>query len=174
MKLHFGSFKLFPVQKLIFGHFWNCKKMEFGQNNFSWNWFIWFHEFFLAWIFKNFLALLIFGYDESCYILMFSGFFFHIGMAAVRYSLDENIKKLYKEGMNRKTNTTQFTMGLACCITGMLGYIYKWAGPTVGQKIKKGPGQKNSWNQINRFHEIYFDPIPSFGVSKIAKNQFWN
>ena len=25
----FGSF--FPVPKLIFGHFWNCKKMEFGQ-----------------------------------------------------------------------------------------------------------------------------------------------
>ena len=29
------SFKnFFPVQKLIFGHFWNCKKKEFGQKNF--------------------------------------------------------------------------------------------------------------------------------------------
>ena len=26
--------KFFPVQKLIFGHFWNCKKMEFGQKIF--------------------------------------------------------------------------------------------------------------------------------------------
>ena len=42
----------FPVQKLIFGHFWNC--------NFSSNWFIWLHDFFLAWTFFNFLAHCVF------------------------------------------------------------------------------------------------------------------
>ena len=36
----------FPVQKLIFGHFWNCKKWNLGKQIFSWNWFIWFYEFF--------------------------------------------------------------------------------------------------------------------------------
>ena len=30
---------VFPVQKLIFGHFWNSKKWNLV------NWFIWFHEF---------------------------------------------------------------------------------------------------------------------------------
>ena len=35
----------FPVQKLIFGHFWNRKKWILVKKN-SWNWFIWFHEFF--------------------------------------------------------------------------------------------------------------------------------
>ena len=45
----------FPGQKLIFGHFWNCKKMEFGKRFFvkliyliSWILF--------AWTFLNFLA----------------------------------------------------------------------------------------------------------------------
>ena len=28
---------------------------------------------------------------------------------------------------------------------------------TVGQKIWKSPYQKNSWNQLNQFHEIFFD-----------------
>ena len=27
---------------------------------------------------------------------------------------------------------------------------------TVGQKIWKSPGQKNSWNQVNQFHELFF------------------
>ena len=46
----------FPVQKFIFGHFWNYKKWIFGKNLFSWNWFIWFHDFFLAWTFLIFRA----------------------------------------------------------------------------------------------------------------------
>ena len=46
---------------------------------------------------------------------------------------------------------------------------------TAGQKIKKNPGQKNSWNQINQFHEKnFFDQIPFFAISKMAKNQFLN
>ena len=40
----------FPVQKLIFGQFWNCKKMEFHEKNFFW--LIWFHEFFCLNFFK--------------------------------------------------------------------------------------------------------------------------
>ena len=35
----------FPIQKMIFGHFWNCKKWNLVKKN-SWNWFIWFHKFF--------------------------------------------------------------------------------------------------------------------------------
>ena len=34
--------------------------------------------------------------------------------------------------------------------------------------------QKNSWNQINQFHEICFDQIPFFAISNMAKNQFLN
>ena len=46
MKLHFWRFKLFPSSKIDFCPFLKLQKMEFGQNNYSWNWFIWFHEFF--------------------------------------------------------------------------------------------------------------------------------
>ena len=35
----------FLVQKLIFGHFWNCKKWNLAKKFFSWNWIIWFHKF---------------------------------------------------------------------------------------------------------------------------------
>ena len=44
----------FPVQKLIFGHFWNCKKWNLVKKIFSWNWFIWFHEFFWPGLFYIF------------------------------------------------------------------------------------------------------------------------
>ena len=44
----------------------------------------------------------------------------------------------------------------------------------LGQKIKKSPGQKNSWNQINQFHEFFFHQIPFFAISKMVKNQFLN
>ena len=43
------------LQKLIFGHFWNCKKLNLVKKN-SWNWFIWFHEVFFALDFLNFLV----------------------------------------------------------------------------------------------------------------------
>ena len=39
------------------------------------------------------------------------------------------------------------------------GYAVKY---TVGQKIKKSPDQKNSWNQINQFQEKYFWPNSVF------------
>ena len=34
--------------------------------------------------------------------------------------------------------------------------------------------KKNSWNQINQFHEIIFGQIPFYAISKMAKNQFLN
>ena len=40
----------FPVQKLSFGHFWNCKKWNLVKKKF-WNWFIWFHDFFCPGLF---------------------------------------------------------------------------------------------------------------------------
>ena len=46
---------------------------------------------------------------------------------------------------------------------------------TVGQKILKRPGQKNSWNQINQFHELFFwAKFNFFPISKMTKNQFLN
>ena len=42
----FGSFKLFPSSKIEFLPFLKLQKMEFDLKIFSWNWFIWFHEFF--------------------------------------------------------------------------------------------------------------------------------
>ena len=42
----FGSFKLFPSSKIDFWPFLRLQKMEFGQKKYSWNWFVWFHEFF--------------------------------------------------------------------------------------------------------------------------------
>ena len=41
------------------------------------------------------------------------------------------------------------------------------------RKFKKVQA-KNSRNQINQFHEIFFDQIPFFAISKMAKNQFLN
>ena len=38
-----------------------------------------------------------------------------------------------------------------------LNYVH-----TKSQKIKKSLGQKNSWNQINRFQEIFFRPSSIF------------
>ena len=78
----------------------------------------------------NLLASLKFGFEESCYILMFSGFFFHIGMATVR---DYHSMKIYPiiglpkilEGIIRKNNKIQLTIGLTCFTTGMLGFICK-------------------------------------------------
>ena len=45
---------------------------------------------------------------------------------------------------------------------------------TDGQKIKKNPGQKNSWNKINQFHEKKIAQITVFAISNMAKNQFLN
>ena len=43
----FDSFKnFFSSSKIDFWPFLKLQKMEFGQKNFSWNWFIRFHEFF--------------------------------------------------------------------------------------------------------------------------------
>ena len=47
-----GSFKLFLSSKIDFWPFLKLQKMEFGQKIFSWNWFIWFHEFFYLDFFK--------------------------------------------------------------------------------------------------------------------------
>ena len=70
MKLHFWQFfKLFPSSKIDFWPFLKFQKMEFGQEKISWTWFIWFHEFFLAWTFFNFLA-----HYESTYAYHLVGF----------------------------------------------------------------------------------------------------
>ena len=42
----FGYLKLFPSSKIHIWPFLKLQKMEFGLNKFSWNRFIWFHEFF--------------------------------------------------------------------------------------------------------------------------------
>ena len=55
VKLHFWQFfKLFPSSKLIFGHFWNCKKWNLVKNIREIELF----DFtsFLGWTFSNFLS----------------------------------------------------------------------------------------------------------------------
>ena len=81
MKLHFWQFS--PVQKLIFWPFLKWQKMEFGQKKISWNWFIWFHEFFFALDFYNFLA--------------------HCGMLEVDWYTSCNTKRYFKGDSNIKT-----------------------------------------------------------------------
>ena len=50
----FGSFKLFPSSKIDFWPFLKLQKNEIWPKIFSWNWFLWFHEFFLPGLFKIF------------------------------------------------------------------------------------------------------------------------
>ena len=38
----------------------------------------------------------------------------------------------------------------------------------------KSPGQRNSWNQINQFDEIFLGQNPFFAILKMAKNQILN
>ena len=73
----------------------------------------------------NFLASLAFAVNEACYILTASGIFFHIGMSIVRSRLDIQTSNLYKTGTIYTTNPTQRFIGLVCCSTGILGFIYR-------------------------------------------------
>ena len=50
-----GNFKLFPSSKIDFWPFMKLQKIKFGQK-ISWNWFIWFDEFFCPGLFFNFLT----------------------------------------------------------------------------------------------------------------------
>ena len=60
-----------------------------------------------------------------------------------------------------------FSLCFCCCFSSSSSV------GIVGQKIFKNPGQKNSWNQINQFHEKNFDQIHFFAISKMAKNEFF-
>ena len=54
VKFQFSAvLNFFPDQKLIFGHFSNCKKLILVKK-ISWNWLIWFHEFFWSGLFLIF------------------------------------------------------------------------------------------------------------------------
>ena len=46
--------------------------------------------------------------------------------------------------------------------------FYFWVVPHThsGPENLKKSRPKNSWNQINQFHEIFFDQIPFFEISK--------
>ena len=45
---------------------------------------------------------------------------------------------------------------------------------TVGQKYKKNPGKKKSWNQINQFHDFFWKYPKKFSVKLIFISQvFW-
>ena len=69
----------------------------------------------------NLLASVLFSINEACYILIGSGFLFHIGMATIRAKLDLQTANLYKAGMVSKTNTTQYFIGILCCTVGFMG-----------------------------------------------------
>ena len=69
----------------------------------------------------NLLAAVLFSVNEACYILIASGFLFHIGMATVRSKLDPRTYNLYKPGIIHQTNIFQFGMGVICLMIGIVG-----------------------------------------------------
>ena len=42
------------------------------------------------------------------------------------------------------------------------------------ENLKKSKLKKNSWNQINQFHEIFLVQNLFFAILKMTKNQFLN
>ena len=72
----------------------------------------------------NSLAATMFTFTDATYVLISSGLFYHFGMAIVRLTLDSRIADLYKPGMIRQTNVTQFAMGMLCCGIGFWGILY--------------------------------------------------
>ena len=42
----------------------------------------------------------------------------------------------------------------------------------ISDDLKKSPGKKNREVKYNQFHEFFFDQIPFFAISKMAKSQF--
>ena len=52
---------------------------------------------------------------------------------------------------------------------GKIYFILQWA-----RKLKNVQAKKTRKIKINQFHEIFFDQIPFFAISKMAKNQFLN
>ena len=73
----------------------------------------------------NILASLTFHINEACYVLLASGFVFHIGMATIRAKLDTHTADLYKPGMIRQTNIMQYGIGMVCCTVGIIGCFYR-------------------------------------------------
>ena len=55
--------------------------------------------------------------------------------------------------------TTGFTFNIMCVGETGLGMLF----------VYYSTGQKNSWSQINQFHEIFFGQILFFAISKMAK-----
>ena len=55
-------------------------------------------------------------------------------------------------------------------VTNLLSIFMAHSEP---ENLKKSR-EKNSWNQINQYYEIFFNQIPFFAFSKMAKNQFLN
>ena len=49
-----ANFNLIPSSKIDFWPFLNLQKMDLWQKKISWNWFIWFHEFYGPGPFSNF------------------------------------------------------------------------------------------------------------------------
>ena len=72
----------------------------------------------------NLLAAAVFIIHEACYVLIASGFLFHIGMATVRSKLDPQTYSLYKPGQISQTNRVQFGIGIICMLIGIIGRLY--------------------------------------------------
>ena len=70
------------------------------------------------------LAAAVFIIHEACYVLIASGFLFHIGMATVRSKLDPQTYSLYKPGKISQTNKVQFGIGIICMLIGIIGSFY--------------------------------------------------
>ena len=70
----------------------------------------------------NIMSGLLFGLKEASLVLGLSGLVFHIGMAAVRATLDHKTSLMYKPGVISKTNRTQAFIGLFCLVVAFAVY----------------------------------------------------
>ena len=104
---------IFPVEKLIFGHFWNGKKMEFGQKNFVKLNYLIARVFWPGLFFKfsgpasaiflaedsthcNFLQLLYLWPDEQCHVDQIPrNFHLHSRIQMIKFSCTINLKKKF-------------------------------------------------------------------------------
>ena len=88
----------FLVQKLIFEHFWNCNKWNLPKK-ISWNWFIWFHEFFWPWLFQF--------SGPQCVCSLFTFFVFILAIAIVETMV--TMRKMTKKMMRNMIQCLAWT-----------------------------------------------------------------
>ena len=139
--------------------------MEFGQKIFSWNWFIWFHEFFWPGLFKIFSPTVQFKIQAqetrptSKNTNGLESRFGHLFSHWILASCSGSLRNHENQGFHWHH---MFQHGLL-----------RHSGPENWKKSR----QKNLRNQINQFfsHETAFLAVLNFfPVQKLIFGHFWN